>query len=262
ADARGRHQGRADPQWTVMGGMLDRMSRFVAGDADRRDRALAIDRLRQGERLGRGVVMVRERAGMRHDADVRNAPGAQHLGRRLSPGQAAQAHHLRVLLERRPRPPARPKREQKRGADEVEIVVVVEHGLPPSPEFNNWRQAGISGSGARHPGRWPGLTGHGPSGRKSYPPGCFCGPKGRVTSAQATGLGSTAAPGCPTDRVRLPRLHPTAPPHPLASSISLTAADIPISTARETRAWPMFSSSIPSMAAIGPTFSTVRPWPA
>src|SRR5207253_8884772 len=47
-----------------------------------------------------------------------------------------------------------------------------------------------------------------------------------------------------------------------AALISRTAAAMPTTSARATIAWPMFSSTIPGMAATGRTLAMVRPCPA
>jgi hypothetical protein len=48
----------------------------------------------------------------------------------------------------------------------------------------------------------------------------------------------------------------------MATRSSFTASAMPMKTARPTTEWPMFTSSISWIAATGPTFVTVRPWPA
>ena len=47
----------------------------------------------------------------------------------------------------------------------------------------------------------------------------------------------------------------------MASSISATAAGMPMSTARDTIEWPMFSSLMPASAATRPTLATFRAVP-
>ena len=51
-------------------------------------------------------------------------------------------------------------------------------------------------------------------------------------------------------------------PRAIAIFISRTASAMPTTTARATRLWPMFSSTISGTATTGSTLSTVSPWPA
>ena len=77
--------------------------------------------------------------------------------------------------------------------------------------------------------------------------------------------GGRSVPACAASRLRPEAGQRTRAPRGqpcMASSISATAAGMPIRTARDTMEWPMFSSLTPGRAATRPTLATVRPCPA
>ena len=80
-----RHQRGTGPQRKIVRGVLDRMSRFVRRDADRRYRIAGIHLLGQRQFLGQGVVVVAQEPVRRDNPHVVNAGLVQQDLRGLAP---------------------------------------------------------------------------------------------------------------------------------------------------------------------------------
>ena len=98
-DVRHRHHGRAHLEPLVPLRVLQRMARLVAGDADGRDRARIIDRLRQAQRPVARIVMVAETPRDRLDPAIRDPRPLQHEAGGFGPGHVALSSDGLVFLE-------------------------------------------------------------------------------------------------------------------------------------------------------------------
>ena len=124
-------QCRARPERRVMPGVLDGVPGFVCGHTHGRHRVRAVHGLRERERLGHRVVVIRQHALGTYDFHVRNAGAAEQLLSGLRAGEPARRAHLRILLERAFHPCAGPQRQSEAGEYEEQVHGIKNHRAGP-----------------------------------------------------------------------------------------------------------------------------------